>query len=122
MLEGSAHATEVKLSLKKAHGRPSDGKPGEECIEQLGELLLRSGPRFLDLFVAEGLGVAVLDPLAMDYEPLPGVISRPFRPEILMDMAVVVSRTRPLSAIGAEFLDLLLERIDGVALNGIGTE
>jgi len=71
-------------------------------------------------FVGEGLGLAVLDPLALDYEQLPSVVSRPFRPLIRMDMAVVVSRTRPLSAIGAEFLDLLLDRIDAVALHGIG--
>lgn len=58
-------------------------------------------------FVKEGMGVALLDPFVLDFDKEGGFISRPFRPQILMEMAVITSATRPLSAIGQEFLALL---------------
>lgn len=62
-------------------------------------------------FVKEGMGVAVLDPFALHFDFEGGFITRPFRPRILMDMAVITSRTRPMSAVGQEFLALLLEEL-----------
>lgn len=62
-------------------------------------------------FVKEGMGVAILDPFALNYDFEGGFIARPFRPRILMDMAVITSRVRPLSATGREFLDLLQEEL-----------
>lgn len=73
-------------------------------------------------FVREGLGVAVLDPFALNYEPEGGVVSRAFSPQIVMDMAVIVSRNRPLSAVGRDFLALLLARIAPFSINGIVPE
>ena len=70
-------------------------------------------------FVQQGLGVAVLDCFALDYESSGGFVSRPFRPLITLDLAIVTSRTRPLSMIGRAFLDLLIERVAPLALNGI---
>lgn len=58
-------------------------------------------------FVKEGMGVSLLDRFVLDYDGETGFITRPFRPEIKIDMAIVVSKTRPLSAVGQEFLDLL---------------
>jgi DNA-binding transcriptional LysR family regulator len=63
-------------------------------------------------FVKEGMGVAVLDPFALHFDFEGGFITRPFRPRILMDMAVITSRTRPLSAVGQEFLALLLQELE----------
>lgn len=58
-------------------------------------------------FVKEGMGVALLDPFVLDFDREGGFVSRRFRPKILMEMAVITSATRPLSAIGQEFLALL---------------
>lgn len=58
-------------------------------------------------FVKEGMGVAILDPFALDYDFEGGFVTRPFRPRIMMDMAIITSTVRPLSAVGREFLDLL---------------
>ncbi len=72
-------------------------------------------------FVKEGMGVALLDPLLPQYDEVGGFVTRPFQPKIMMDMVVVTSRERPISALGQSFLDLLLDEIaqtqsDGVAL------
>ena len=61
-------------------------------------------------FVSEGMGVALLDPLMLRYEA-DGIVTRPFRPRITLDMIVVTSKTRPMSALGRSFLDLLLQEI-----------
>ena len=69
-------------------------------------------------FVKEGMGAAFLDPFALEFDREGGFVSRPFEPRILMDMAVITSRTRPLSVIGQEFLDLLLTEIGPYAAEG----
>ncbi|MGB0928513.1 MAG: LysR family transcriptional regulator, partial [Pikeienuella sp.] len=48
---------------------------------------------------------------AVDFDNEGGFITRPFRPAIMMDMAVVTSITRPMSQIGQEFLTLLLAEL-----------
>lgn len=58
-------------------------------------------------FVKEGMGVAVLDPFALDFDFEGGFATRPFRPRIMMDMAVITSTARPLSTVGRAFLDHL---------------
>ncbi len=62
-------------------------------------------------FVKEGMGAALLDPFVLDFDREGGFVTRPFRPTIMMDMAVITSNTRPLSAIGQEFLDLLTSEL-----------
>jgi len=62
-------------------------------------------------FVKEGMGVALLDPFLMDYDEGGGFVARPFEPMIHMDMVVITSRTRPLSTLAKDFLDLLLDEI-----------
>lgn len=51
--------------------------------------------------------MAVLDPFVLDFDREGGFVTRPFQPQILMEMAVITSKTRPLSSIGQEFLTLL---------------
>lgn len=58
-------------------------------------------------FVKEGMGVALLDPFVLDYDFEGGFVTRKFRPAVMMEMAVITSKTRPLSAIGQDFLALL---------------
>ena len=58
-------------------------------------------------FVQEGMCCALVDPFAAEYDLSGRVETRPFEPRILMDMAIVTSRERPLSSVGAAFLELL---------------
>ncbi len=62
-------------------------------------------------FVQEGMGVSILDPFVLDFEAGGGFVSRPFRPRIMMEMAVITSKSRPLSAVGQEFLTLLKQEL-----------
>ena len=62
-------------------------------------------------FVKEGMGVALVDPFALEFDTEGGFEARPFQPMILMDMAIITSRVRPLSAVGAAFLALLLDEL-----------
>lgn len=62
-------------------------------------------------FVKEGMGVSILDPFALNFDFEGGFITRKFRPQILMDMAVITSNSRPLSAVAQEFLTLLLDEV-----------
>ncbi len=66
-------------------------------------------------FVKEGMGVSILDRFVLDFDFEGGFITRPFRPVIMMDMAVVTSKHRPLSAIGQEFLALLIAELEPYA-------
>ena len=63
-------------------------------------------------FVQEGMGCALLDPFALDFDSGGGSVIRKFRPRLLMDMAVVTSQGRPLSTLGQEFLDLLIGALE----------
>ncbi len=58
-------------------------------------------------FVKEGMGVAIVDPFALDFDREGGFAARPFRPRIMMDMAVITTTAQPLSAVGLAFLEHL---------------
>ena len=58
-------------------------------------------------FVKEGMGAAIVDPFALDFDHEGGFVARPFRPRIMMDMAVITSNARPLSSVGQDFLSRL---------------
>ncbi len=63
-------------------------------------------------FVKEGMGVAILDPFVLEYDFDGGFVTRRFAPRIMMDMAIITSTARPLSALGREFLALLNAALD----------
>ena len=63
-------------------------------------------------FVQEGMCCALIDPFAAEYDLSGRVETRPFKPRIMMDMAVVTSKERPLSSVGAAFLERLLEALE----------
>lgn len=69
-------------------------------------------------FVKEGMGVSILDRFVLDYDFEGGFVTRPFQPTIMMDMAVITSKARPLSQIGRDFLDLLLQELAPYAAEG----
>ena len=73
-------------------------------------------------FVTEGLGVAILDPFAVEFDTGGQFEVREFDPQINMDMAVVTSRSRPVSALGQEFLDLLMSEIAPFTVAGFDPE
>ncbi len=57
--------------------------------------------------VKEGMGVAILDPFALDFDFEGGFVSRPFQPRIMMEMAVITTKVQPISTIGQAFLKQL---------------
>lgn len=69
-------------------------------------------------FVKEGMGVSLLDRFVSDYDFEGGFVTRPFQPTILMDMAVITSKARPLSQIGQDFLELLLGELQQYTAEG----
>lgn len=70
-------------------------------------------------FVQEGMGVSLLDPFTVDFEPAGGFVVRRFRPRIVMEMAVITSRRRPLSAVAESFLKLLKQELDPYAVGAV---
>lgn len=68
-------------------------------------------------FVKEGMGVSILDQFVLDYDGEGGFITRPFKPDIMIDMAIITSKTRPLSTIGQEFLTLLIAELGDFILS-----
>lgn len=69
-------------------------------------------------FVKEGMGVSVLDRFVLDFDLEGGFVTRPFQPTILMDMAVITSKARPLSQVGQDFLELLLADLSSYSAKG----
>ncbi|MDQ2090168.1 LysR substrate-binding domain-containing protein [Marimonas arenosa] len=67
-------------------------------------------------FVKQGFGAALVDPftIAFDYEG--GFETRPFEPQVTLDLAVITARHRPLSAVGQKFLTQLTESLAGYAV------
>ncbi|MEP2027734.1 MAG: LysR family transcriptional regulator [Paracoccaceae bacterium] len=66
-------------------------------------------------FVREGMGVSLIDPFTVAYEDAGGFIKRPFEPAIMLDMAVITSKTRPLSTLAQEFRAVLLAEMQSYA-------
>ncbi|WP_039018579.1 LysR family transcriptional regulator [Halocynthiibacter namhaensis] len=58
-------------------------------------------------FVKEGMGVSLLDPFVVHFDREGGFITRPFRPIVTIELAIITSKARPLSTIGQEFRKLL---------------
>lgn len=69
-------------------------------------------------FVKQGMGVALVDRFASEYDEPIGVTMRRFAPEIPMDMAVVTSKSRQLSRVGQDFHDLLIESLRSRSAKG----
>ncbi|MCP5087409.1 MAG: LysR family transcriptional regulator [Rhodobacteraceae bacterium] len=55
-------------------------------------------------FVKLGMGVSLIDPFTLMYDSGDGYTERPFKPPVLLDIAIVTSKNRPLSAVGQQFL------------------
>lgn len=69
-------------------------------------------------FVKEGMGVALMDRFGVEFDHDQRFVARRFEPPIMMDMAVITSGTRPLSQLGAEFLEGLLEALRPYTADG----
>ncbi|MEZ5715742.1 MAG: LysR substrate-binding domain-containing protein [Paracoccaceae bacterium] len=67
-------------------------------------------------FVKQGFGAALIDPFTIAFDFEGGFEARPFAPRVTLDLAVITSRQRPLSAVGHEFLGGLLESLAQYAL------
>ena len=65
--------------------------------------------------VKEGLGAALIDPFTLMADDGAGYVVRRFAPRVLLDIAVVTAKDRPVSAIGRQFLDQILPAMRAVA-------
>lgn len=65
--------------------------------------------------VKQGLGAAMIDPFTLAADDGAGYVVRRFDPAICLDIVIVTARGRPLSAIGQQFLDQVVPRMDGIA-------
>ncbi|MEC3861693.1 LysR substrate-binding domain-containing protein [Mesobacterium sp. TK19101] len=66
--------------------------------------------------VKQGLGAAMIDPFTLSADDGAGYVVRRFDPAVLLDIVVVTAKDKPLSAIGREFLDQVLPRMQAVAV------
>lgn len=55
-------------------------------------------------FVKQGMGVALIDPFTLAFDFEDGYDTRPFKPSVNLDMAIITAKGRPLSAIARQFL------------------
>lgn len=68
-------------------------------------------------FVKLGMGASIIDPFTVMADNRDGYETRPFAPAIMVDMAIITARDRPLSQIGCEFLDLLRASLRAYAIH-----
>ncbi|WP_171128659.1 MULTISPECIES: LysR family transcriptional regulator [unclassified Ruegeria] len=66
-------------------------------------------------FVKQGMGVAMIDPFTVAFDRESGYLTRPFKPAVTLDLAVITAKTRPLSAIAQAFLAQLTASIASYA-------
>ncbi len=57
--------------------------------------------------VAAGLGVAVIGPILPQFLKIDGVVFRPFRPSIGLELAVLRPAHRPISIIAEHFIGVI---------------
>ena len=62
-------------------------------------------------FVKEGMGAALVDPFTHRFDVDSSYVTRPFRPQITNDVAIITLNNRPLSALGQEFLAQITETL-----------
>lgn len=73
-------------------------------------------------FVKQGMGVAMIDPFTVSFDGEAGYQTRPFQPPVMLDLAVITAKGRPLSAIGQAFLAQLMTSIEAFAEGAVPDE
>ncbi len=58
-------------------------------------------------FVKLGMGAALIDPFTVMFDNSPDYDTRPFAPPVMIDMAIVTAKARPLSTVAREFLGVV---------------
>jgi len=66
--------------------------------------------------VRQGIGAALVDPFTLASDEGGGYVLRPFRPRIELDIIIVTARSRPLSAVGRQFLEQVSDRMTDMAV------
>ena len=66
-------------------------------------------------FVKQGMGASLIDPFTLGFDGGGGFITRPFKPAVMLDMAIITSKNRPLSSVGKDFLEVLTTNIESYA-------
>jgi DNA-binding transcriptional LysR family regulator len=67
-------------------------------------------------FVREGLGVGLIDRFTANFGPQDGYVLIPFRPLVTLDLALITSKSRPLSVLAEEFRDVLEAELESYAV------
>lgn len=58
-------------------------------------------------FVQAGLGVALIDPFTIDFQPPENIVVRKFEPAVAFDLAIIRANNRPVSRVGEAFVKRL---------------
>ncbi len=66
-------------------------------------------------FVKSGMGVALIDPFTLAHDDGKGYVTRPFRPDVYLDLALIKHASRPISSLGGNFYNKVLEEIQTFA-------
>jgi DNA-binding transcriptional LysR family regulator len=69
-------------------------------------------------FVKQGMGIALIDPFTVHFDKEAGYVTRPFESAVMLDLAVITSRNRPLTPVAKAFLEQLRESLAAFAETG----
>ena len=63
------------------------------------------------VFAREGMGIALVDPFTIMSQNLKNVVVKPFKPVVSFDLIIIWAKDKPLSLIGASFIDYLTDEM-----------
>ncbi len=58
-------------------------------------------------FVQAGLGVALIDPFTINFQPPDNIVVRKFEPAVTFDLAIIWAKDKPVSRLGQAFVERL---------------
>ena len=67
------------------------------------------------ILVAERAGVSLVDPLSASEFAGRGVVFRPFRPEVVFEVAILTPSARPMSALAIEVIDVCRSAVRAIS-------
>lgn len=71
-------------------------------------------------FVQAGLGVALIDPFTIDFQPLDNIVVRKFEPAVAFDLAIIWPTNKPVSNLGYAFIQQLKTQMAAASLQFAG--
>ncbi|MFK7754814.1 MAG: LysR family transcriptional regulator [Sedimentitalea sp.] len=68
-------------------------------------------------FVKLGMGVSLIDPFILMFDDDARYETRPFQPPVVLDVAIITARNRPLSSVGRDFLEIVRASLRSYAIH-----